>query len=155
MTKHNTTAYYDAKLDIGLEFQDFVAKKFMDMGMPIITHSSRKSQLNGENTNGFEIKRDGGFRKSGNLFIETSERPNILCPNFKPSGIYRDDNTWLYVIGDEKTFYIFSLKYLVNCHESKKYREVHSAVGTSYGFLLPIKDATPNALKIWGAENAR
>ena len=54
-----------------------------------------------------EIKRDGKFRETGNLYIETAEKSHPDKYEFIPSGIMRQDNSWLFVIGDEKTIYIF------------------------------------------------
>ena len=54
-----------------------------------------------------------------------------------PSGIYRKDNSWLFVIGDEKIVYIFSTKYLkkLECRYEQRIKT------TSKGFLIPITEA--------------
>jgi hypothetical protein len=86
---------------------------------------------------GAEIKRDGKFRETGNLYIETCEKSHPDKPSFTPSGIHRKDNSWLFVIGDEKTVYIFSTKYLQMLE--KRYKPVEKA--TSKGFLMPLNQA--------------
>jgi len=86
---------------------------------------------------GAEIKRDGKFRETGNLYIETAEKSNPDNPAYAASGIYRQDNSWLFVIGDEKTIYIFSTKYLRLLE--KRYQRKQKP--TSIGFLMPIEEA--------------
>jgi hypothetical protein len=86
---------------------------------------------------GAEIKRDDNFRKTGNLYLEIAEKSHPSKPEYTPSGIYRPDNSWLFVIGDEKTAYIFSTKYLQLLAE--RYKVVETP--TSRGLLMPLADA--------------
>lgn len=136
--KEYNNGYYADKLEQGLEFQDIVTKELYQRGIVIVGYSSRRFQnQEGENMLGAEIKRDGKFRETGNLYIETSEKSHPDNPNFIPSGIHRKDNSWLFVIGDEKTFYIFSTKYLLLLEP--RYKTVNKP--TSNGFLLPLEEA--------------
>lgn len=130
--------YYMEKLQQGLEYQDVVTSALFQRGIVIVGYSSKKYQnQQGENMLGAEIKRDGMFRQTGNLYIETSEKSNPDIASYTLSGINRQDNSWLYVIGDEKTIYIFATKYLRML--SGKYKQVTKP--TSIGFLLPIDEA--------------
>jgi hypothetical protein len=130
--------YYSDKLQQGLEFQDVVTRELYQRGIVIVGYSSKKYQNNeGENLLGAEIKRDGKFRQTGNLYIETSEKSHPDKKNYTASGIHREDNSWLFVIGDEKTVYIFSTKYLRMLEY--KYTKVNKP--TSNGFLIPLVDA--------------
>lgn len=130
--------YYQDKLQQGLEFQDAVTKALYRRGIVIVGYSSRKYQnQEGENLLGAEIKRDGRFRETGNLYIEVAEKADPQNSHYVESGIYRKDNSWLFVIGDEETIYIFSTKYLRFLE--KKYRQIEKP--TSLGFLMPIQDA--------------
>ncbi len=86
---------------------------------------------------GAEIKRDGKFRETGNLYIEVAEKAHPNNGNYVPSGICREDNSWLYIIGDEKTFYVLSPKIL----RMMTGRYKHVQTPTSKGFLLPVRDA--------------
>lgn len=130
--------YYQKKLQQGLEYQDLVTKELYQRGIVVIGYSSRMFQNSeGENMIGAEIKRDGQFRTTGNLYIEIAEKSHPDNYGFIPSGIHRKDNSWLFVIGDEKTIYIFSTKYLVMLQN--KYITV--GIPTSKGFLMPICDA--------------
>lgn len=130
--------YYNNKLQEGLEFQDVATKVLYQRGIVVNGYSSRRFQnTEGENMLGAEIKRDGLFRQTGNLYIETSEKSHPDNPKYVDSGIHRDDNSWLFVIGDEKTIYIFSTKYLRMLED--RYTKVNKT--TSKGFLMPIDDA--------------
>jgi len=130
------TDNYKACLEKGLKFQDFVSEKLIEkLGIPLTNFSSREYQTHkGENKQGFEIKFDDRFKETGNIYIEVAEKSNPDNSNFVKSGIYRRDNTWLYLIGDYSRVFIFSKKLLISVHESKKFREVKTS--TSEGFLL-------------------
>ena len=133
------TEIYKQNLKAGLEFQDYVVERLYDAGLPIISYSSKKYQyMIGENKCGFEIKYDRLFRKTGNIYIEIAEKSDKNNKNYINSGIYRDDNTWLYIIGDYNTIYILSKKILKLIHTKNKYKEVITP--TSKGFLIPISD---------------
>ena len=130
--------YYSDKLQQGLEFQDVVTKALYQRGIIVIGYASRRFQNEeGENMLGAEIKWDGRFRETGNLYIETAEKSHPDNINYIPSGIYREDNSWLYVIGDEKLLYIFSIKYLRLLE--KRYAKKEKP--TSRGFVMPLSDA--------------
>lgn len=137
----NYTDYYHQQLEVGKQFQDFVAEVlFKELGIPIASYSSKRYQATrGENMQGIEIKRDDKFQQTGNLYIEVAEKSHPSNRTYALSGIHRSDNTWLYVIGDEKKFYIFAKSLLQNLHRAKLFREVQTP--TSKGFLLPISSA--------------
>jgi len=138
--------YYDEKFEQGLEYQDHVTELLYDNGMPIVAYSSRKKQYLGENKAGYEIKLDNNIKKTGNIYIEFAEKSNENNANFVASGIFRDDNTWLYIIGDYEKTYIFGKKQLIRLYETKKYEE--RQIATSMGFLLPFCDAEEYAEKV-------
>ncbi|MBK6585411.1 MAG: hypothetical protein IPG20_21555 [Gammaproteobacteria bacterium] len=132
--------YYAEKLEQGLVFQDVVTRALYQRGIVVVGYASRKFQIKeGENLLGAEIKRDGGFRKTGNLYIEVAEKSHPNNPTFIPSGIFRQDNSWLFVIGDEQTIWMFSTKYLRLLHDKREWREVEKT--TSIGRLMPLGDA--------------
>jgi len=140
------TGYYEKKLKEGLYYQDVVVEKLYEMGIPLISYSSKEFQhMIGENKAGIEIKNDQKFRNTGNFYIEIAEKSNPNNEYFVKSGIYRDDNTWLYIIGDMEGIYIFSKKQLKLLYQSKKFKEVET--DTSKGFLLPLKDSDSYILK--------
>lgn len=140
MNNYIITPYYKEKLEQGQCYQDFVVDLLYQKGIPVISYNSKEYQnIKGENKAGIEIKNDMNFRKTGNLYIEIAEKTSENNLEFVSSGIYRSDNTWLYLIGDKKTIFVLSKRQLQKLHKLGKYKEVKTK--TSRGFLLPIKDA--------------
>jgi hypothetical protein len=132
--------YYADKLEQGLQFQDFATRELYKRGIVVVGYASRRWQNEkGENMLGAEIKRDGEFRNTGNLYIEIAEKSHPDKPNYTPSGIMRDDNSWLFVIGDEQTLYIFSTVYLRKLIKARGWRFVQKT--TSQAHLMPLEDA--------------
>jgi len=130
----------------GNHYQDFVVDELYKIGLPVITYTSKEYQYTfGENKAGIEIKFDNRLKETGNLYIEISEKTNKDNLEFIPSGIFREDNSWLYVIGDFQFIYIFGKKFLKQLHFLKRYREVE--IETSRGYLLPKDDAEKYSLK--------
>lgn len=142
------TENYKKMLEKGLKYQDFVAEKLLEaIGMPLCIYSSKEYQLKGENIQGIEIKFDDRRDETGNWFIEIAEKSHPDNPNFVDSGIYRNDNTWLYLIGNYKELCVFDKKRLQELCGSKKYRELEIGFGTSRGYLLPAEDANKYCAK--------
>ena len=138
--------YYKEKLEEGLIFQDVVTRELYQRGIIIVGYSSRRFQnTEGENMIGAEIKRDGNFRKTGNIYLETAEKSHPSNANYVKSGIFRDDNSWLFVIGDERSVYVFSTKYLKLLVAQKKWHEVRKS--TSIGTLMPTGQAERYCLR--------
>lgn len=136
----NYEEYYKSQLENSLEFQDFVSDVLYSIGIVINNYNSKKYQTTkGENRIGIEIKNDKKFNETGNLYIELKEKSNPLNNNYVLSGINRRDNSWLYIIGDQKTLYIFDLKTLLRL--SEKFNVIENKTKTSMGFLLPISEA--------------
>lgn len=139
-TGTNYKDYYKEQLNNSLEFQDFVADTLYHNGIIIMNYGSKKYQIEkGENKIGCEIKNDKKFRQTGNLYIELKEKSNPYNMNYIDSGINRSDNTWVYIIGDYNTLYIFGKRMLY--YLSKKYTAIENKTKTSIGFLLPINEA--------------
>lgn len=134
--------YYSGKLKQGEEYQDFVTDYLRKMTPCIImmNYSSRKYQYeHGESANGLEVKYDGRLHETGNLYIEVLEKSDPYLQNYTPSGIMRDDNTWLYLIGDYEQAFIFSKKHLRELYEdhlNQRRRLEMRKIDTSQGFLL-------------------
>ena len=103
MGKYGMTEYYKDELEDALIYQDFVIDQLRKYDPCIIvpTYSSRKWQYDhGESASGIEIKHDKKFEQgSPNLYIEVKEKSDPAIADFTPSGIYRKDSTWLYLIG--------------------------------------------------------
>jgi len=134
---YNMTENYAKCLEKGLQFQDFITDVLIkELGISLSTYNSKKFQyLKGENKQGFEIKFDDKFKITKNIYIEIAEKSNPKNYEYVKSGIYRNDNTWLYLIGDYECIYIFSKKHLQLMHNMNKYKLVKTS--TSQGFLVP------------------
>lgn len=133
---------YKIQLEEGQKFQDYCAyllQKKLNIGVVNFQTKDWQYKL-GENMQGIEFKFDSIFDSTGNLWIEIQERHDPDSP-YVDSGILRQDNSWLYCIGNYDLFYIFSKKFLVSLYNSKRYEVRENKVKTSRGFLLPKSDA--------------
>lgn len=142
--------YYQQQLKNGQMFQDFVVDTcWTQLGLAVVQYNSKVyQQAIGESRTGVEIKYDMKFAKSGNLWIEVGEKARPRAGEYAKSGIYRDDNTWLYCIGNYDKFYIFAKVFLVALAKSGRYRLLDNNTKTSSGFLLPERDADKYAAAI-------
>ena len=62
--------YYRQKLEEGEQYQDFVTEKLYEIGIPIISYSSKRYQhIVGENKCGFEIKFDNNTSEISTFII--------------------------------------------------------------------------------------
>ena len=141
----NNSGHIDS-FEVGNEFQDFVCIELAKQGIILQNINSKKFQFNvGENLQGFEIKYDArctgdrGTIATNQLSIEIAEKTRADNSKFVPSGIYRNDNSWLYIQGNFKTFWIFSKKLLILLHFSRRYKE--HELPTIKKFYLPLEDA--------------
>lgn len=144
--------YPDAKsatsFQDGVEFQDFVCRELAKNGIILQNFSSKKYQFEvGENMQGFEIKLDRRCTETGRLSIEVEERRENGCGPWVPSGIMRDDNTWLYMQGNREVLFIFAKNWLRRLFEEKN-PEVAEKMGTVRTFYLPVRIAERFAAKV-------
>jgi hypothetical protein len=137
--------YPDSKdkdsFESGLQFQDFVAELFHDkLGVTITNYQSRGYQFGkGENKQGIEIKLDRDILETNNVSIEIAEKSRADLSEYTPSGIYRPDNSWLYVQGNYKIVFIFAKSTLLLLHQSGLYPDKEKP--TICKFHLPVADA--------------
>ncbi len=144
-----TDNYYNDHLLAGNEYEDYVCTQLRKRyGIIIQIHSSKKYQNDiGESAGGFEIKFDDKVATTNNLWIEVREKSNPQIESYTPSGIMRSDNTWLYLIGNRETLWVFSKRQLRLLYQNKKswdrlgIREIENNRKTSYGMLIPVKSA--------------
>jgi hypothetical protein len=139
------TEYYEKMLKLGLEYQDFVVDKLYEIGIPIISYSSKHYQYTyGENKGGIEIKHDQRLNETGNLFFEIDEKSNAANKQFIKSGIYRDDNTFMYAIGNYSVLYLCMKKSVQRCYEwdlnhdetKRRGKILPSKTNTSHGWVI-------------------
>lgn len=127
----------------GLEYESYIMDWFTNEKRINLSHYTtiKEQFLKGENRQGIEIKNDQMYAKTGNLFISV-ERDYGYAKH--ASGIYKGQS-WLYVIGNKKVFYIFATKHLkqyFETNEPKLFKGFVSAKnGTEKGFLLSTKQA--------------
>lgn len=136
-------AYRSTKIESGKLYQDFVVDVSWNLlGLAIVQYSSMAYQQTvGESRTGVEIKHDEKYAKTGNLWIEISEKARPRPGDYAPAGINRSDNTWLYVIGDYDTLFFFQKTLLQILHGSGKYQTRENSTKTSWGFLLKQTEA--------------
>jgi len=131
--------YYRDQFHDGIKYQDFVSSVLQKEGIFIKFYNSMDYQNVGESNAGIEVKLDKNFRATGNLYIEIAEKSDPKNNKYVASGIFRNDNTWLYAIGDYDIIFLLSKKQLKLLYATHKLKEVETS--TSQGFLLPVKEA--------------
>jgi hypothetical protein len=133
----------------GLEFQDFVAELLLkETGIPLMNYSSRKYQFNiGENRQGIEIKLDRNMGE--NVSIEVAEKSRASRTVWTNSGIFRSDNSWLYIQGNYKKVIVFGVTTLRLAYTRHFHDKVWTPRPTIKTFLMPMSYAEMIALKIF------
>lgn len=150
-TLYQGNSDHENSLEVGHEFQDFITERLAkEFGIAITIFQSKKYQFQkGESLQGVEIKYDARstgdcsykqYAATGNVAIEIAEKSQPGIKDFTPSGIYRRDNSWIYVVGNFDCAWIFMKKHLVLMHKSGKYKTL-TTKPTLKSMLLPIHDA--------------
>lgn len=134
----------------GMEFQDFVCCVLAQSGIVLQNLASKRWQFEvGENLQGFEIKLDNRCTETKRLSIEIAEKARAENYTWVPSGIFRNDNSWLYIQGNESVLFIFQKSLLCKFFEQRK-PEVSESFGTVRKFYLPMMKAEEMAAKtLW------
>lgn len=134
-----------------LEFQDFVVDLFLkELGIAISNYSSRYYQMNyGENRQGIEIKLDTRILETGNVSIEVAEKSKAVNVSWVPSGIMRNDNTWLYVQGNYNIVFVFGKSFLKQLYDAKYKDKVWMPKPTIKTFLMPVEEAEKYSIKVF------
>lgn len=131
----------------GIEFQDYVCAHLAHEHIILQNLSSKKYQMMiGENLQGFEIKLDLRCTDTNRLSIEVAEKRDAAHDRWTPSGVCRNDNSWLYIQGNYHLFFIFGKNQLLRYF--KKNPHTDESHGTVRKFYLPFSDAEIMALKI-------
>jgi hypothetical protein len=153
MATNYPSAKSKSSFEDGLEFQDWAVDRLFEIGIMVQTYSSSKHQFQrGESRQGVEIKLDNWCTRSKRLSIEIAEKSRADMPAWTPSGICRDDNTWLYVQGNYEMLFVFAKRSLLFLNELREMGvygyEVHEEYGTLRAFYLPLDDALKHAAKV-------
>ena len=141
--------YYQEKLEQGNAYQDFVCRELLHHGLIVQNTTSKQEQLQGENLQGWEIKLDLQMQQTGRIYIETHEKSHSGNIHYVPSGIYRQDNSWLFCIGDYRVLFVFGKKTLQRLDLNNPrwlYRPARTP--TSQGFCLPVDRAEQIAERV-------
>jgi len=135
----------------GLQFQDFVVDLLMnELGIALSNYSSKYYQQNyGENRQGIEIKLDNRILQTRNVSIEVAEKSRADIKTWTPSGIMRNDNSWLYIQGNYNIVFVFGKAILQKLYKSRYVNEVWEPKDTIRTFRMKIEDAEKYALKIF------
>ena len=147
MGEYGVSKYYEAMVRQGLEYQDFICDQLrIKAGIFVGCYSSRKYQFEkGESACGLEIKYDARLADTGNVYIEVAEKSRPDLAEFTPSGIFREDNSWLYLIGDYSQAFIFGKGTMRRLYQNGRQKAEWGCkdreTPTSKGFTIPIKSA--------------
>ncbi len=132
-----------------LQFQDFVVDLLLkEMRIVISNYSSKYYQQRyGENPQGIEIKMDLRMADTGNISIEVAEKSRANIATWTPSGIMRDDNTWLYIQGNYEKVYVFGKRFLRLLYHDRYQDRVREVKPTLKTFLMKTTVADKYCLK--------
>ncbi|MCP4899754.1 MAG: hypothetical protein GY906_22540 [bacterium] len=145
--------YYARKLEQGAEYEDFVTELLCAHGIAIVPYKSKLYQDDkGENRAGFEIKFDRLLAETRNVFIEVQEKSHPENEHWIDSGIFRNDNGWLYIIGNHDIVFVFSKKQLQEA--SRSHKIIENSTHTGRGFVLSRAAATSMSLKVFRPKDA-
>lgn len=146
--------YYREKRRQGEGYEQYIKEQWPKI-YPLRTltfFNGAKAQLLGETKEGVEIKNDNLIEQYGRLYIETAEKSHESNECYVPSGIYREDNTQIYLVGDYTQCWLFSKRYLRWLDQLDPpflYRPPVDKA-TSKGFCIPVRNADQLCLDhIW------
>lgn len=112
-----------------------IIRREMCLNLTSIESKELQKKVLCDTQEGFEFKHDKIFSKTGNLWIEVAERHDP-ANGYIPSGILRDDNTWVYCQGNFRTLFFLSKKHLRKEHITDRWTIKENTTKTSKGFLL-------------------
>lgn len=132
----NGNAFHD-----GMEFQDWIVHEFGKIGFYIQLHASKRYQFDrGESVQRVEIKLDNRCTDTGRISIEVGER-TALDKQWVKSGIYRNDNSIFYVVGNYQRAYLFDKRVLLRYHMEKRGGQYEEGPATIRKFYIPFAEA--------------
>lgn len=136
-------AYRAAQLEAGTAYQDFIVDLLATSKVLLIQqYASRQYQVAvGESRTGVEIKYQPAYNNTGNLWIETAEKARQRPGEYAKSGIYRSDNTWLWVTGTYDRVWVFPKRTLLLLAGDSRHPIRENKTQTSMGYLLTKKEA--------------
>lgn len=146
--KRKYMPYRENRMKAGILYQDFIVDLAWKQGLIISLYSSEEYQKGiGESRTGAEIKYDERYQETGNIYIETAEKAYPRDGDYVPSGIYANNNTWLYIIGNYNIVFVFMKSTLILLDKGNRYER--KEIATSKGFIIPDNEAKKYAGVIW------
>jgi hypothetical protein len=118
--KYENQLRYTDLLANGMEYQDKVCILLARYNIILQNINSKKFQYTvGENLQGFEIKQDKTSIKTNRYSIEIAEKQNGINNKWIDSGIFRNDNSFIYIQGNDLFFHMFSKNLLIGIFKTK------------------------------------
>ena len=153
MLSDDEPLYPDAKRPTvfaeGIEYQDFVCHQLARHHIILQNLASKKYQFSvGENLQGFEIKLDMRCTETGRMSIEIGEKMRANHNAWIPSGIYRNDNSWLYIQGNFDIIAIFAKNWLRRYFEQRNPPPQVNERQTIRTFYLDMDFVREHAIKV-------
>lgn len=141
----------------GQAFETFAGQLLNKYGLVTWRLTDAKHQLAiGENTQGVEFKLDKRCLEFGHLSIEVQEKARASNADWVDSGILRNDNTWLYVQGNERRIYVFAKSWLRRWYAVRvKPTDITTPKPTIRRFFLELDDAYIGAALILNGRGER
>lgn len=142
--------YRANKIESGQVYQDFIVDLMLQvLRFPVTIYTSRLYQTTvGEGPAGVEIKHDEKYAQTGNLWIEIGEKARPRAGDYALSGIFRDDNSYIYIIGNYDVVFMFAKVALQGLARSGRFELRENNTRTSHGFLLPDAIARRVAIRV-------
>lgn len=142
-------AYRARMVEKAIEYEDYVFDLLRQNGLTATRYVSKKWQWKvGECSAGIEVKFDDRLEETGNIYIEIAEKAYPEeARHYCPSGIYRNDNSWLYIIGNYEEVYVFAKNTLQLLHSTHRYKDVETP--TSRAFLLNREQSQLYAARVF------
>ena len=94
------------------------------------------------------MKLDSLCTQTGRLSIEIAEKTRASNWEYRPSGIYRQDNSIFYVQGNRIVFYVFRKEHLVELHQQRYAGTEIEKRGTIRTFYIPLAVAGREAIHV-------
>ena len=145
--------YYIQNLEGAHKYEVYIENLFKKHGIDIGLFYGKDDQYSGESKLGVEIKYDKKLHETGNVYIEYQERMTA-DQEWVNSGIHKEDNTKLFLIGDYDKFFIFPKSELNKLQENLSSFASYGVMPkgnnhkTSKGFIIPGSFAKEISLDI-------
>ena len=131
----------------GKEYEEWVIAKYplVYPRRKLTLIETKQGQQRGETEEGVEIKLDDkiySYSQEGRLYIEMYEKSRRENKDYIESGIFKNDNTTILLIGDYTVWFLFSKRWLLWLEKLDPpflYRP--EPTGTSIGFCIPVPNA--------------